>query len=83
MLPADAKLYLDQVSPDEHVFILRSRDVHMPATMVCWAGMVSAPIDSRTSASEESTLKAKAALELAKEVREWQKQNPQLVKIPD
>jgi hypothetical protein len=60
---------------DEPIFILRAQDVLAPRVVVRWAHLAEqadAPLD-----------KVQGALKRAKEMADWQAQNPDRVKVPD
>jgi hypothetical protein len=82
MLPEQAIEYLKSMPADEPVFVLRGRDLYMPAALVAWATHVRAPVKSK-SATEDRHRKADGAMQLAEEVRLWQKAHPEAIKIPD
>jgi len=83
MLPSQAIGYLKNVPEDEPVFVLRAKDKYAPATITSWAAMVSQQVDKNTPATPKSLKKAHEAMQLVKDIREWQERRDDQVKIPD
>lgn len=83
MLPADAIAYLQAVSADEPVFVLRARDYYAPSTVALWAGQMEGVVSKDEEVRAKAKLKAQRARALVIAMRSWQNKNRHLVKIPD
>ena len=66
---------LDQSPVDEPIFILRAQDILAPRVVVRWAHLA--------DQAGSPQAKVQAALELAKQMADWQANNPYRVKVPD
>jgi hypothetical protein len=66
---------LDRAAPDEPVFILRAQDTLAPRVVVRWAHLA--------EQAGTGQAKVRAALEVAKQMADWQANNPHRVKVPD
>jgi hypothetical protein len=83
MVPYEAVKYLASIPGDEPVFVLRAKDKFTPSVIKLWASLVAAPISKTESASEASQAKARDAMRLVKQIRTWQEEHPERVKVPD
>lgn len=83
MSPLQGIEYLKTVPEDEPVFVLRAKDRYAPATVASWASIVSQPVNKNTPATPKSLKKAHNAMQLVKEMKEWQEHRNDQVKIPD
>ena len=60
---------------DEPVFILRAQDILAPRVVVRWAHLA-----EQAGTAQD---KVRGALEVAKQMADWQANNPYRVKVPD
>ena len=60
---------------DEPVFILRAQDILAPRVVVRWAHLA-----EQAGTAQD---KVRGALEVAKQMADWQANNPHRVKVPD
>jgi hypothetical protein len=66
---------LGRVAPDEPVFILRAQDILAPRVVVRWAHLA-----EQAGSPQDKVL---GALQLAKQIADWQANNGHRVKVPD
>jgi len=66
---------LGRVALDEPVFILRAQDILAPRVVVRWAHL------AEQAGSPQD--KVRAALQVAKQMADWQANNQHRVKLPD
>ena len=66
---------LGRAALDEPVFILRAQDILAPRVVVRWAHLA--------EQAGTGQAKVRAALEVAKQMADWQANNPHRVKVPD
>ena len=66
---------LGRVALDEPVFILRAQDILAPRVVVRWAHLA-----EQAGTAQD---KVRGALEVAKQMADWQANNPHRVKVPD
>jgi hypothetical protein len=81
MTPAKGTEYLDKLPPDEPVFILRARDMYAPSTVASWSAVVGSVRSLDEQVVFKAKSKARGALELSEEMRQWQMKNSS--KVPD
>jgi hypothetical protein len=88
MTPSEALDYIAKIPPTEPVFVLRAKDAFAPSVIMAWSSLVGSPVPKEGSsamklASPESLAKSDRARKLAEEMRKWQEENYEAVKIPD
>ena len=66
---------LGRTALDEPVFILRAQDILAPRVVVRWAHLA-----ERAGSPQD---KERAALQVAKQIADWQANNQHCVKVPD
>lgn len=76
MLKADAIKYLEKLHPDEPVFILRSQDQLAPKAVCDWANRA-------LSSGKVPVEKINGAIADEMAMENWQRVNPDKVKLPD
>ena len=84
MTPAEGTAYLQTLPADELVFIVRAQDCYAPAAVQTWGAMClsASSLDPKKHAAQAKTrLKGERAIELARRMRERQKQHGS--KLPD
>lgn len=69
------KRVLDNTKPDEPVFILCGRDATAPTIIRAWA--------AEARARGTSDQKTAGAIAIAENMEQWQREHPELVKVPD